>query len=288
MPTLALSLLGYFQAALDDRPITSFESNKVRALLAYLAVEADRPHSRDELIGLLWPDRPEAVARANLRQALANLRRAIGDRGPEPIFLAVTTDSIQFQHSSQHWIDATALRTLLAECNAHTHERLELCHACAQRLQQAVALYRAEFLAQFLQSGSEAFEEWAMLKRTRLHRAALEAMHTLTAYHLQRADCAQAQHYALRQLELDPWREEAHRQMMQALALAGQRSAALVQYKMCRRILSDELGAEPEHETTMLYDRIKEGTLGARTLLLLHIPPLGQSRRGASRLIDVV
>jgi DNA-binding SARP family transcriptional activator len=78
MPILSLSLFGPFQAALDGRPITGFESNKVRALLAYLVVEADRPHSRDELIGLLWPDQLDAAARANLRQALANLRKDQG------------------------------------------------------------------------------------------------------------------------------------------------------------------------------------------------------------------
>jgi DNA-binding SARP family transcriptional activator len=96
MPQLALHLLGPFQATFDERPLTGIESNKVRALLAYLAVEADRPHSRDELIGLLWPDQPDATARANLRQALANLRNAIGDRTSKTPFLSTTSDSIQF------------------------------------------------------------------------------------------------------------------------------------------------------------------------------------------------
>ena len=68
MPHLSLSLLGTFQATLDGQPIAGFESNKVRALLAYLAVEAGRPHARDELTGLLWPDQPDAAARANLRK----------------------------------------------------------------------------------------------------------------------------------------------------------------------------------------------------------------------------
>ena len=38
MPHLSLVLLGPFQADLDDRPATGFESNKVRAMLIYLAV----------------------------------------------------------------------------------------------------------------------------------------------------------------------------------------------------------------------------------------------------------
>jgi hypothetical protein len=89
MPRLNLRLLGPFQATLDGRPINGFESNKVRALLAYLVIESDRPHSRDELVGLLWPDQPDASARANLRQALANLRHIIGDRTAESPLLTL-------------------------------------------------------------------------------------------------------------------------------------------------------------------------------------------------------
>src|SRR5512147_1038275 len=119
MPVLSLFLLGSFQAILDDRPIAGFESNKVRALLAYFAVEGDRPHSRDELIGLLWPDQPDATARANLRQALANLRNAIGDRAAQAPFLSTTSDSIQFQRSEQCSIDVVVFAELLAACKAH-------------------------------------------------------------------------------------------------------------------------------------------------------------------------
>ena len=59
MARLSLVFLGTFQASLDEKPITEFEADKVRALLAYLAVEADRSHRRDALTGLLWPDWPD-------------------------------------------------------------------------------------------------------------------------------------------------------------------------------------------------------------------------------------
>lgn len=55
MTHLTLNFLGQFRAAYADRPLNGFESNKVRALLAYLAVEADRPHPRAQLATLLWP-----------------------------------------------------------------------------------------------------------------------------------------------------------------------------------------------------------------------------------------
>ena len=74
MARLSIRLLGPFEVALDGEPVTGFVSDKVRALLAYLAVEADRPHRRETLAGLLWPDVPEQSARTSLRTALANVR----------------------------------------------------------------------------------------------------------------------------------------------------------------------------------------------------------------------
>ena len=256
MPSLSLSLLGSFQAVLDGHPVAGIESNKVRALLAYLAVEADCPHSRDELIGLLWPDQPDATARANLRQALANLRHAIGDRTSTTPFILATFDSVQFQRSSNSSIDVVTFTGLITACQTHAHRRLETCRSCAQRLQQAAELYRGDFLAQFVQSGSEAFEEWALIQRERLHREVLDALYALAEHYDRRSDYAQALQYATRQLELDPWREEAHRQVMRALALSGQRSAALAQYETCRRVLAEELGAEPSQETVLLQAKI--------------------------------
>jgi predicted ATPase/DNA-binding SARP family transcriptional activator len=261
MPHLSLSLLGPLQAMLGGQPISGFESNKVRALLAYLAVEADRPHARDELIGLLWPDQPDATARANLRQALANLRNVIGDRTAATPFLSTTSDSIQFHLTEHCSIDAAAFTELIAACHAHAHRRLETCRTCAQRLQQAVELYRGDFLAQFVQSGSEAFEEWALIQRERLHREVLDALYALAEHHDRRSEYDQVRHYAARQLELDPWREEAHRQLMRALTLSGQRSAALAQYETCRRVLAQEVDVPPSKETTALFAKIRADEL---------------------------
>src|SRR5512136_1881198 len=59
MAHLMLSLFGPMQVTLGGHPVVGFESAKVRTLLAYLALEADCPHSRDELAGLLWPEEPD-------------------------------------------------------------------------------------------------------------------------------------------------------------------------------------------------------------------------------------
>ena len=82
-----MALMGPFEVALDGQPVTWFQSDKVRALLAYLAVEAAIPHPRHALAGLLWPDVPDAHALHSLSQALCNLRSVAArqdDPGPLP------------------------------------------------------------------------------------------------------------------------------------------------------------------------------------------------------------
>lgn len=259
MPHLTLGVLGPLHIALADAPIVKLESDKTRALLVYLAMEADRAHRRETLIGLLWADFPEETARHNLRQALFNLRQAIGDRTAHPPYLFITRDEIQFNPASEYDLDAAEFDAHLAACASHPHQRLETCATCASQMQQAVDLYRGKFLQEFFLEDSAEFEEWALARREATHQRALDALTHLANYYEQHGDLAATRRCALRQLELDPWREQAHRQMMRVLVMEGQREAALVQYETCRHVLVQELGVEPSVETRELYERIKTG-----------------------------
>ena len=124
-------------------------------------------------------------------------------------------------------------------------------------LEAAAALYRGEFLAGFGLPECQAFEEWLLLKREELQQATLEGLHTLAAAHLAAGDWRAAERHARRQLALDPWREEAHRQVMRALSGGGQRGAALAQFEACRRLLQEELGVEPDAATIALAATIR-------------------------------
>jgi DNA-binding SARP family transcriptional activator len=84
MTHITISLFGSFQVRLGEIQVTSFRSDKVRALLAYLAVEANQPHRRDALAGLLWPELPEQKAHDNLRLVLHRLRGALAGESSEP------------------------------------------------------------------------------------------------------------------------------------------------------------------------------------------------------------
>jgi len=258
MARLCVFLLGPFEATLDGEPIAAFKTDKARALLAYLALEAEHPHRRGRLAGLLWPDQPESEARHNLAQALHRLRTAIGDRTADPPFLTITRQTIGLAPAGDTWLDVAAFRDALSACRAHRHTRIETCDACAERLEAAVALYRGELLAGFTLN-SALYEEWLVVEREELHRGALEALHTLARYQEVRGAYERAVAYGQRQIELEGWRESAHRQVMRGLALSGDRAGALAQYEACRRLLAEELGVEPDAETTQLYERIRDG-----------------------------
>jgi DNA-binding SARP family transcriptional activator len=276
MPRLAVWLLGTFHVSLDGQPATAFETDKTRSLLAYLMVEAARPHSRERLAGMLWPDHPNASARNSLRQALHNLRHALGDQDSAIPFLLLAPGSVQFNTASDFWLDTVAFGDPLTSCRTHVHTQLERCSICMTRLEEALALYNGDFLAGLKLGNSLAFEEWAAYWREYWHRLALESMVRLSNYYEQSADYEQAWRWATRQLQMEPWREEAHRQLMRSMARLGQRSAALAQYESCRRALVQELGIEPALETRRLYDAIRAGSGGSAGPTIGHtvvLPP---------------
>src|SRR5512142_2043177 len=185
MAHLMLGVLGALQVTLADGETAKFRSDQTRALLAYLAVEADRPHRREALIGLLWPDELEQSARHNLSQAILNLRKTIGDATAHPPYLRISHHEIQFDPASDFVLDVASFDAHLAACAGHPHVRLDNCAVCAPRLQQAVDLYRGQFLQEFFLKDSAGFEEWSLTRRESYHHRALEALGDLAAFYEQ-------------------------------------------------------------------------------------------------------
>lgn len=247
MARLILSFLGPFQAVLDGRPAADFESNKVRALLAFLAVEAARPHARQTVAALLWPDHHNHAALDSLRSALANLRRVIGDRTADPPFLLITRDVIRFNPAADYWLDVAELETGAGRPVEHVERMLDG--------------EGGEFLEGFMLPDSVPFEEWLLSRRERFRRKTLDGLGRLAQHYEGRADFERAIDYTRRQLELEAWDEAAHRRLMRLLALSDRRGQALAQYEACCRVLREELGVEPAHETIALYARIRDETL---------------------------
>lgn len=256
MAYLSISLLGPFSAELDGENLRAFHSDKVRALLAYLSVEAHRPWARSTLAALLWPDFLEESALGNLRNALSNLREVIGDHRADPPFLHISRTTLQFNAVADYRLDLQ--RFLALAPRSAMVQRMPSDPIDVDRLQAARDLYRGDFLEGF-SIDSAPFEEWMLATRQQVQQKLLQTIQLLTLAYEQRGDLAAALGSTLLWLELEPWNEAAHRSRMDLLARAGQRSAAIAQYEACCLRLQEELGIEPEPETTQLYKEIRGG-----------------------------
>lgn len=259
MARLSIKLLGGFQVSLYGQPVTGMLSAKGRALLAYLVLEADRPHRREALAEMLWPDQPNAYGRTNLRQSLHRLRQYIEDPSAGAPVLLITPQEIQFNCSSDCWVDASEFRCLLDTANAHHQTELSVCEVCLGRLQHAADLYHGDLLAGFSLPNSPQFDWWLLAKVEESHCQVLLILDRLVIHLKQNGDYSIASQNVQRAIELEPWRERSHRMKMRILALGGNSGAAIRQYESCRQILAVELGIEPSNKTKNLMEQIRLG-----------------------------
>jgi predicted ATPase/DNA-binding SARP family transcriptional activator len=250
---LELSLFGGFSAGLGGQPITTFKSDKVRALLAYLAAESDRAHRRDSLATLLWPGFLDTSARASLRGAVYDLRQVIDDYDVEPPFLLITRETIRFNPESDHMLDVARFADLAKTGDDDPDRR--------GKLASAVDLYEGEFLEGFTLDDAVTFDDWSSTMREGLHRQVVEVLGRLVGLCEACGDVERGLDYAWRLVELAPWQESGQRQLMRLLAFDGKRSEALMQYEACRRALQEALGVEPSAETTRLFECIRDGAI---------------------------
>ena len=258
---LRFKLLGAPWVGWDDAALDRIESDKVRALLIYLAIETGRAHNRQALATLFWPDAAEDAALQNLRQALYNLRLALGDAARAQPYLKRSRQEIEFDAAAPHRLDVADFAAYLDAVRRHPHSQVTSCSTCVNLLRQAADLYQGDFLAGFSLPECDAFESWLQTRRDKLHAQALDALAHLASHHARRRDYEQAEVYYRRQVELAPWHEEAHRGIMRMLALRGQTAAAIHHYSILQAVVANEYGASPLPESRALLENIRAGQI---------------------------
>ncbi|RMG94113.1 MAG: hypothetical protein D6706_14335 [Chloroflexi bacterium] len=262
MEELQLRLLGGVQISLGESALDKQLSTKAQLLLSYL-VMTGRPQARAVVAGLLWGDKPESDALRSLRVELTKMRQAgLSD------YLEVTRKTIGFNQNAPYWLDVEAFENFLKQA------ALAEGAAARSHLREAVALYQGDFFAGFDVPDGAIYDEWVLVERERLRVMALDALEELVQICLEQESYEEGISFARQLLALDNWREEAHRHLMLMLALNGQRSAALVQYEICRETMVRELGVEPSAETEALYLRIRDDAEWGKRVQTRPFPPL--------------
>jgi DNA-binding SARP family transcriptional activator/TolB-like protein len=216
-----------------------FAQPKRFALLAYMACRADRFHRRDTLLAVFWPELDTFAARRALRNALYQLRLALG----EDVFIARGDDELMVDRVKL-WCDVPALSESLA----------------AARYDEAVALYRGELLEGVHVRGvAEEFETWLLQERAQALERVLRALEHLCREHEAAGRLPAAAQAAIRATQLAPFDEAWVRRAVVALHASGDRGGAFSLFDSYTRKLADEFDATPDSETIALVNRLRLG-----------------------------
>ena len=194
---LELLLLGRPIIRVGGQELAEGPPLKSQALLYYLAVTG-RPCSRDLLATLFWGEMADATARTNLRLALSRLRAAIGD------WLLVDRHTVALDPTRAPWVDAVIFAEAMRSQAAQS----------ADALRAAANLYRGALLDDFLVPDAPDFTTWVATERERYAQLLLSGLKTLADGERATGRNREAIPIVRRMLEIAPWNEEAHSDLM--------------------------------------------------------------------------
>lgn len=233
---LQVRLLGQF--AVQWAGVTvELSARPAQSLLAYLLLNPVT-HRRERLAGLLWPDSSEANARRNLRQALWQIRRALGEQADT--LLLVDEITLAFNTDSDYWLDVNCIARPLEET------------ATVDDLIHAVAVYTGELLPGF-------YDDWVLLERDRLQAQFERKLNLLLERLVETSRWTDVLQWGERWIALGYTPEPAYRALMLAHAGLGDMASVVDVYRRCVDALERELGVEPSAQTRMLYEQLRVG-----------------------------
>jgi len=224
-------------------------TREIQALLAYLLLQRHRVHPREVLAGIFWGERSQEKARGSLNTALWRLKKELEPEGiPSGTYLISThPGEVGFNRESQYWLDVEVFEEETNHFLTYPSQTADETHV--QELEKILGLYKGELLEGI-------YKDWALRERERLRLLHLRGLLYLLQYYRFHGVYEKGIAYGQHILELDPFREGIHREMMRLYLLNGQRAQAARQYEICRNMLAKELGISPMEETQALYVRI--------------------------------
>jgi DNA-binding SARP family transcriptional activator len=255
-----IRLCGPVAVEIGDRQLgPQLPGRQGRLLLAYLAVNRDRPCTRGELTDLLWPELPPAAPDTALSALLSKLRRALGP--------AALTGRANVQLSAPEPV------TLDVEQAARAGRRAE---AALQdgAWRDAEAAARAALAADPAAFLPDCDGPWVREQRGGLEALRIRALEVLAEAALRTGELGAAEDAARAAVAAAPFRESAHRLLMEVHEAGGNPAEALRDFEDLRRLLREELGTAPGPAAMAVHERLLRGGAPA-------VRPTAQSAGGA-------
>ncbi|GIE31447.1 SARP family transcriptional regulator [Actinoplanes italicus] len=240
---MRFGILGPVRAERPDGTPVPLGGLRLRALLAMLLLDADRPIPIDRLIDGLYGEDPPAGAGNALQSQVSRLRQSL----PVELDSAGYRLAIPRGEVDAHRFAALAADGHQALASGETERAVTL-------LRQATGLWRGEPLVDVRDA------PFAATQIPRLTEQRLTALEDCFAAEIGLGPLAPASITELRDLIAGhPLRERPRALLMRALTAAGRPAEALTAYEDARRTLADELGADPSPELTALHRDLLRG-----------------------------
>lgn len=244
MTHLSVSLLGTFAVHRDGSSV-SLGSRRTEALFAYL-VRTGTIHPRDHLVELLWGDPHAARTSGNLRVLLTNLRKTVGD------YLEITRTTAAFvpPPASRAEVD---VHLFIARSDHALREQQATGRPGITALNAALSAWGGEFLTQFDLPDTAAFNDWVRRERDLLGARRISLLTQVVDAELAAGVLPDALTHAMALVELTPYDESAHQQLIRTLLSAGDMDGAVAAFERLECLLGEEFGSDPSPGTRALF-----------------------------------
>ncbi len=249
---IRIYLAGRVAVEVDGRIVVDeshFRGRQGRLVFAYLVCERTRPVSREELARIVWPRETALAWEVALSALMSRLHRHLSadDLRCRGVSLARGFGQYRLILPADVWIDLEAATTAIDEAEGALRAgRPQMILGPAT---VAANISRRPFC-------SDVEGEWVESQRRKLERQLLRSLECLSEMWLSEGEPGLAEETSTQAMEIDPFRETSYQLLMRAYMAGGNRAKALMLYEHLRRLLTEELGADPSSETQMVYLRL--------------------------------
>jgi DNA-binding SARP family transcriptional activator len=236
---LRLKIIGTFSASVDGCEVDL--SRKAQALLSYMMLSSSRQLPRTKLVGLLWSEKEELLAKGSLRQSISQIQRELKALGCTHFHADHLNVALQIEHVACDVLEIIAdaergiVNPLLLE-----RERL------------------TDTILDDVEAIDPAFSEWLAQTRPLLHERLIDALIKLLPDEAETQVSAAAEAAARAIYRLDCENEQAVRVLIKSHVAAGNISAALAVYARLWRQLEDAYDIEPHKLTQELITSLRQ------------------------------
>lgn len=238
--------LGSFYCEYKDKKIDGSEWVSKRALyiFMYLLQERQRIVNIEELVDIFWPESELEDGKNNLYNTVYRLRVSLKKSGFPKDIVKSLNGAYTINNSYHIWTDWNHFEKNI---NALISGK----NFSIQELESIFELYRGDFF------NTLKYEGWTDITREKMREYYLLLIENITEQLYNEGNYRDAVSYLHKGMENDPYRENFYLLYIRTLMKLGRIAEAINSYKMCKKILKEELNVPPGQELENEFQRIK-------------------------------